>query len=328
MYIVTIHNGSYKGKPVSGAFPTRLNQLKLGNDKQTLYVVINEDSKDKWVRVPSKDAVSFEESVVSENIVTGPTVQETEDQILDRIKERFSALDNLVSGVMAGAIRALVVTGPAGVGKSFGIEQALTTKAALAGCRFQYEFIKGVANPLFLYKKMYEFREPGKILVLDDCDCVWTDPDTLNLFKAALDSSRKRTITWGSESRTLKQNEIPNSFEFQGSIIFISNIKFDKVRSETLREHLSAIESRCHYLDLTINDHKDKLYRIKQVIRDTELLTEYGFEEGKQKEILEFLEENIDKLREVSLRTIKKIADLMFFSPNWRELAKITCVKS
>lgn len=324
MYNITISNGSYRNKGISGTFDSKYNYLKLGNDKQTLYAVIQENGKDRWIRVPTKEAVTFDEQAMIPPVVA--ITAEDEEQILDRIKERFSALDSLVAGVMVGAIRALVVTGPAGVGKSHGIEQALAMKTAVSDFN-RYEVIKGVANPLFIYRKMYEFREPGKILVFDDCDCVFYEPDTLNLFKAALDSSRKRIVTWGSESRILKQNEIPNSFEFKGSIIFISNIKFDKVRSETLREHLSAIESRCHYLDLTINDHKDKLYRIKQVVRDTNILEEYGFEEGKQKEILTFLEENVDSLREVSLRTIKKIADLVFFSPNWKQLAKVTCVK-
>jgi hypothetical protein len=328
MYNVNITEGSHLGKPVAGNFISKYNHLKQGNDKKTLYAVIQENGKNKWIRVPSQTAATFAETSAPIIESAGLVSKETEDQILDRIRERFGVLENLVSGVMAGAIRALVVTGPAGVGKSYGIEHALAMKAAVAGHHFQYELIKGVANPLFIYKKLYEFRDPKRILVFDDCDCIFGDPDTLNLFKAALDSSRKRVITWGSESRILKQNDIPNSFDFQGSIIFISNIKFDKVRSETLREHLSAIESRCHYLDLTINDHKDKLYRIKQVVRDTSILAEYGFEEGKQKEILEFLEENVDNLREVSLRTIKKIADLVFFSPNWRQLAKVTCVKS
>ena len=91
------------------------------------------------------------------------------------------------------------------------------------------------------------------MLVLDDCDSVLVDDVALNILKAALDTSKKRVVSWNTESRVLRQEDLPNSFEFKGGVIFITNINFKNVRSKKLKEQLEALESRCHYLDLTID---------------------------------------------------------------------------
>ena len=251
-----------------------------------------------------------------------PVVEEDENQILDRIKARFAILDRLVNGVCQRAIKALVVSGPPGVGKTFGIEQQLEKQALVNNAH--YEFIKGTASALYIYQKLHEFADENSILVFDDCDSVFFDPVSLNLFKAALDSSVKRTITWGTESRILKERDIPNSFEFKGAIIFISNLKFDNVKSLALKEHLMAIESRCHYLDLTIDTPKDKLLRIKQVVRDSSMLSDYPFTDEVKSAIMTYIETHVTSLRELSLRTVKKIADLARYSETWEEIADIT----
>ena len=58
---------------------------------------------------------------------------------------------------------------------------------------------------------------------------------------------------------------MPNSFEFNGGVVFITNIKFDNVKSKKLQDHLQALQSRCHYLDLTIDSMRDRMLRIRQI---------------------------------------------------------------
>jgi hypothetical protein len=127
----------------------------------------------------------------------------------------------------------------------------------------------------------------------------------------------------------LRSEGVPDRFEFKGSAIFITNIKFEHVKSAKLKDHLGALESRCHYLDLTLDTTRDKMLRIKQIMMDG-MLDHYDFEDGVKEEMYEYVDENKDKLRELSLRTVIKIADLRKMSGSgdkWKRLAETTVMK-
>jgi len=165
--------------------------------------------------------------------------------------------------------------------------------------------------------------------VFDDCDSILLDDVALNLLKGALDSGKKRKISWLSESSSLRREGIPDSFEFKGSVIFITNLKFETMKSQKLRDHLDALQSRCHYLDLTLDTMRDKILRIKQIAKDGVLFKDYEFETETQDAIFEFMEKNQTRLREMSLRMALKIADLRKLSEgNWKRLAETTCMKA
>jgi hypothetical protein len=165
--------------------------------------------------------------------------------------------------------------------------------------------------------------------VFDDCDSILLDDVCLNLLKGALDSGKKRKISWLAESSALRREGIPDSFEFKGSVIFITNLKFDKMKSQKLRDHLDALQSRCHYLDLTLDTMRDKILRIKQIAQDGALFVDYEFEQCEQDDIIDFLTENANNMREMSLRMAIKIADLRKSFPlRWKEMARVTCMKA
>jgi DNA-binding NarL/FixJ family response regulator len=166
------------------------------------------------------------------------------------------------------------------------------------------------------------------VLVFDDCDSILLDDVSLNLLKGALDSGKKRKISWLADSRILRQEGIPDSFNFNGSVIFITNLKFDSMKSQKLKDHLEALQSRCHYLDLTLDTMRDKILRIKQIAADGELFKDYDFDQCVQDEIVEFMDTNKNKLREMSLRMALKIADLRkSFPMRWKAMAATTCMK-
>jgi hypothetical protein len=145
--------------------------------------------------------------------------------------------------------------------------------------------------------------------------------------KAALDSKKRRMIHWNTDSFKLRNEGVPDSFEFKGSAIFITNIKFDNVKSAKMRDHLSALESRCHYIDLAIDTDREKLLRIKQITNDG-MLDEYALSEEVVQEILDFIDINKKKLRELSLRTVLKVADLAkAFPDKWEAMAENTVMK-
>jgi hypothetical protein len=166
------------------------------------------------------------------------------------------------------------------------------------------------------------------MLVFDDCDSVLVDDVCLNLLKGALDSGKKRKISWLADSNLLRREGVPDSFEFKGSVVFITNLKFENIRSQKLRDHLDALQSRCHYLDLTLDSMQDKLLRIKQIAGDGDLFQSYNFNQEQQDTIIAFMEKNKDMLREMSLRMALKIADLVkSFPDRWEAMALVTCAK-
>jgi sporulation protein YlmC with PRC-barrel domain len=257
----------------------------------------------------------------------------SDEEIITRLRTRFGILEDMTKAVKKGDVRAMIVTGPPGVGKSFGVEKVLAKHDVFATVAQneklkKYEVVKGAMSAIGLYKKLYEFSDRKCILVFDDCDSVLLDDLALNILKAALDSSKKRTIHWNTDSRLLRQEGVPNSFDFNGGAIFITNIKFDHVRSKKLRDHLEALESRCHYLDLTIDTEREKILRIKQVVAECGMLDEYEFTPDAEQELIEFIDVNKKKLRELSLRMVLKLADLRKSMPlNWQTVAEVTCMR-
>jgi hypothetical protein len=269
---------------------------------------------------------SLEQKAVEKNLT------ETDQEIKDRMRQRFDIADDMTRAVKKGDIRAMIMTGPPGVGKSFGVETVLAKHDMFADIANdsklkKYEVVKGAMSAIGLYKKLYEFSDKKSILVFDDCDSVLLDDLSLNILKAALDSGKKRMICWNTDSRLLRSEGVPNAFEFKGGAIFITNIKFENVKSKKLQDHLAALESRCHYLDLTIDTEREKILRIEQIVEDG-MLKDYEFEQYTVDEILDFIKDNKKKLRELSLRMVLKLADLKKSMPaNWRAVAEVTCMR-
>jgi hypothetical protein len=257
--------------------------------------------------------------------------RESDESILQRLGERFEILDEMTKAVRTGDVRAMIVSGPPGVGKSFGVEKVLQKDGlfdTLAEKKPKFEIVKGAMSALGLYAKLYEFSDAKNVVVFDDCDSILMEDLSLNILKGALDSSERRFIAWNTDSRLLRSEGIPDRFEFKGAAIFITNIKFEHVKSKRLRDHLDALESRCHYIDLQMDTAREKILRIKQVVNDAGMLDRYDFDQVVKDEIVNFVVDNQEKLRELSLRMVLKLADLRkSFPKSWTAMAKTTCMK-
>ena len=255
--------------------------------------------------------------------------KETDEETIERLRERFDMLEDMTRACKKGDVRAMIVSGPPGVGKSHGVEKVLAKHdmiTTLANTAPKYVVVKGAMSPLGLYMKLFNYSAKDNVVVFDDCDSIFQDELSLNILKAALDSKKTRKIFWNTDSRALRSEGIPDQFEFKGSAVFITNLKFEKVKGK-LREHLEALESRCHYIDLTIDTDREKMLRIKQIVGDG-MLDEYAFEDDTAEEILDFVSINKDRLRELSLRTVLKIADLAkAFPAKWESMAENTVMR-
>ena len=256
--------------------------------------------------------------------------EETDEETIERLRERFDMLEDMTKATKKGDVRAMIVSGPPGVGKSHGVEKVLGKHdliATLGEKPPKYEVVKGAMSAIGLYCKLFKYADKDNVIVFDDCDSVLQDELSLNILKAALDSKKTRRIHWNTDSFKLRNEGVPDSFEFKGSAIFITNIKFDNVKSKKMRDHLEALESRCHYVDLTIDTEREKMLRIKQIVGDG-MLTEYKFAEEVHEEIIDFIDINKKRLRELSLRTVLKVADLAkAFPTKWEAMAENTVMK-
>jgi hypothetical protein len=261
-----------------------------------------------------------------------PISKESDAEIIERMRERFDILEDMTRAVKKGEVRAMIVSGAPGVGKSFGVEKVLAPHALLSDIANdsklkKFEIVKGAMSAIGLYKKLYEYSDKKCILVFDDCDSVLLDDIALNILKAALDTSKKRTISWNTDSRSLIAEGVPNSFEYKGGAIFITNINFANIKSKKLQDHLAALESRCHYIDLTIHTERDKMLRIKQIVGDG-MLKDYEFTTEQEAELVEFVDTNKKRLRELSLRTVLKAADLIkSFPSKWQRVAEVSLMR-
>ena len=336
---VRIKSGTYRNADVSGKSFQLVEQYKRTPNGGFVTVKnggafpgLPEQIRIKVAGVAAYEFVTGSETIVQEVTSVQENATETDEQVMARIRERFEILSEMTQAATTGDIRAMIVSGPPGVGKSYGVEleiEKATLFDQIAGRKLRAEVVKGSATPIGLYQALYKYSDENCVLVFDDCDSILLDDVCLNLLKGALDSGKKRKISWLSESSALRREGIPDQFEFKGSVIFITNLKFDQMKSQKLRDHLDALQSRCHYLDLTLDTMRDKVLRIKQIASDGVLFEGYDFEQVVQDEIIEFMNVNKMKLREMSLRMALKIADLRKSFPlKWKLMATTTCMKA
>ena len=334
---VKIKNGSYRNQAISNEVFPLVKHYQHGSKGGFVTVDgTGKFDKDK-IRITIGSAADYEVVDASEyddnqhfNVV-GPVVLKTDEERIAEIAQRFGILDLMTKATINGEIRSMIVSGPPGVGKSFTVEHEIeraTMFDQLAGRQLRHAVVKGAATAIGLYQTLYRYSDLNSVVVFDDCDSILFDEQSLNLLKGALDSGKTRRISWLSESSALRKEGIPTSFNFNGSVIFITNLKFDKVKSQRIKDHLEALHSRCHYLDLTLDTLHDKFLRIKQIASTGQLFENFNFEQCVQDEIIDFMEEHQHKLNEVSLRMAIKIAELRKSFPiEWKTMSRVTCMK-
>jgi len=330
---VKVKTGTYrKNDIVDTVFPI-IKPLNIG--KKGAFITVNgsEVMGDQFASIrvliedPTTDLEYVTPSVYAEQpkIDLKPKKEENDEEAIERIRERFDILDRMTHAVAEGTVRGMIVSGPPGVGKSFGVESIIDmydAETKLAGRPPRTEVVKGSMTPIGLYQTLFNNSAKGDILVFDDCDSILFDEVCLNMLKAVLDSGKKRTISWKSESVALRREGIPDRFEFSGGVIFITNVNFENVRSKKIQDHLAALMSRCHYMDLEMDSVNDRFLRIHQIVGDG-MLDDYKFGEEGNAEVVDFMHEKSSRLREISLRMVLKIADLKQMSPDtWKGLAE------
>jgi hypothetical protein len=320
MYDVTILSGKVRGNQIQDVRCKLMNPIKHGArgwygnfDIQGVGVV--------RVYLPHENAILMHKKTQSSSDLDEAL---TDQQISERIEDRMKILRELTTGVGSGDILSLIVSGAPGMGKSVGIQKILDESKHTHG--IEYNKISGnIVSGYQLYQTLYENSEENSVLVLDDCDGLLFDITCLNMLKAALESGGKpRIVDYHSDS--VVHLGIPKSFEFRGSIIFITNINFQQeiAKEKNISKHLRALVDRSLYLDLTIHTRREIWCRIHTMVTKHDMLGKFSFDSYIIDQILDYVKVRQDDFfPNLSLRTVVQLAQFVKTTPNgWRRLSE------
>lgn len=234
------------------------------------------------------------------------------------INDRFGFVEKLVTMVASGVQPSAVITGEGGLGKTYTVTKTLEANGykditelaefqvgTVINTRKCFTMVKGYSTAKGLYRTLFENNK--SIIVFDDCDAVLKDPVALNLLKGALDSYGKRVISWNADMR---DEDLPRSFNFEGRVIFISNMDQDKIDQ--------AIRSRSMMIDLSMS-HDQKIDRMEFIAGSAEFLPEYDAQA--KKDALNLIREVGSDAKEISLRTLISVTKIRAANKEWRDLA-------
>jgi hypothetical protein len=245
--------------------------------------------------------------------------------ILTDLKERFDILTLLTKGAVHRNVRAMVVTGAPGVGKTYTVEQILSTGDV------PHEIVRGSMSAINLYMTAYQYRKPGSVIVLDDADSIFNDEEALNILKALCDTSSTRKVSYMKEAQQLKDAEIPKSFEFDGAMIFISNLDFQKFVDEgknKYAQHFEALMSRSLYLDLRLHTRAELGVWVNHIAKAGKIFERENVPANLVFPILSFLDSNRETLRELSIRTLMKLCQMAKSQPtSWERMARVLLLR-
>lgn len=270
----------------------------------------------------------FSADLEIEGVVAAPVVVESDKELDARIRETYVTLDKLVAAVADNKVNSLIVAGAPGLGKSYEVNRILIQ---INSGDYGYVFHRGYIKATHLFRLLWENRAAGQTVVLDDVDSIFADETALNILKAALELKETRMVSWGSEKQFTDQDgeEIPRYFDYQGNVIFLTNLNFSELAAGNNKNsaHLSALESRSLVLDLKIKTKREVMAKIKLTVRDG-MLRSKGLTEPEENELLAFMDEHLDKMKEISLRSMEKLAALFLMDKtDWKPMARTVMLK-
>jgi hypothetical protein len=204
----------------------------------------------------------------------------------------------------------MIITGEGGLGKTFTVMKEIKKRDLVE--EFDFTVIKGYSTPRGLYRTLYENSD--KLIVFDDCDEVLKDPTAKNLLKGALDSYDERKISWITNKEL---PDLPSDFEFNGRIIFISNLAPEKIEQ--------AILSRSMSIDLSMTPQV-KIERMRNILDKIRPDVPLDIKE----ECLDLLDDNKQYCQDLNFRTLMKIIGMRTDPDNsadWYDMAiyAMTC---
>lgn len=277
--------------------------------------------------------------------VTVSTPDATEVYAGFSIDERFAHTEQLVYMVINGTAKSCLITGEGGVGKTYLVVKCLETagkvnvnkcaptieeleevkvsveddeivieqKVAKAMNRPTGDFVvvKGYASAAALYRILWENR--NRIIIFDDCDSVFKHTDALMLLKSALDSYEERWVAWNVERQ--RETDLPDSFQFKGAIIFISNLPLEKIDE--------AVRTRCFKVDISMTKQQ-RIARIRSQLPNV-MIENPKVTPQVREEALALMEKHLKVIKDVNFRSLMNVISVRIDpnvgqKPDWEKL--------
>jgi hypothetical protein len=292
----------------------------------TTVTAVNFDAKtgNYFAKVGAKTIKSYSKAYVERKVkamvgdIATAVAAATEKQNRYGINERFGFVEKLVTMVANNVQPSAVITGEGGLGKTYTVTKTLESNGykdisdladfqvgAVINTRKCFTMVKGFSTAKGLYRTLFENNK--SVIVFDDCDAVLKDPVALNILKSALDSYGKRIISWNADMR---DDDLPRSFNFEGRVIFISNMEQDRIDQ--------AIRSRSMMIDLSMTKDQ-KIDRMEFIAKSPEFLPEY--DATSKEDALALIREIKDECKEISLRTLISVTKVRASNKEWKDLA-------
>lgn len=238
----------------------------------------------------------------------------TDNEVLVQTKQRFEIFRTLIDETMGGSIKSLIASSSAGLGKSYTVEDALEQrrKKIVTG---RFKILKGGnVSAIGLYEQAYAMRNPGDVIILDDSDSIFDDEGALNILKALLDTSLVRRVTWYTDHPRFKGDDaIPQEFIYEGAMIFCTNLNFQQYIDHGIGRyvpHMVALMSRSIYLDLKMHTRREVAMWARYIVQTFHILQSIGLSKADEVMLTDWIVENKDNLRELSIRTVLKLGQI------------------
>lgn len=234
--------------------------------------------------------------------------KELEEPLNPDVNTRFRYFDKMLDLALHRKLPCLCVVGKGGIGKSFQTKLRINANSLDEG---DYRFVKGYSTARALYNTLHEYKD--KVLILDDCDSVLKDANARNILKSVLDSNTCREVSWLSQS---KGDSVPSTFEFTGTVIFLSNWGKDEF-DQTILSRATMID-----LHLTVDELIDRMAKIIDYLDVGKTLS------TKQKRVLlHLMRKYKHTVYDLNLRTLRKAVTIYEESGGNLELTRYQIIQ-
>jgi hypothetical protein len=228
--------------------------------------------------------------------------------------ESMDHLKGLVQGLIKGSFNALFVAGRGGTGKTQTVEDTLSA----AGLSDGHGYYKntGTASAAGMYRLLYKHRE--NIILFDDSDGALNDQDGRNLIKAATDTKKVRKLAWNKATEMTDEEgkTIPKDFEFEGRIIFISNLGINKLDPD------GALRTRAFVIAVDPTP-EEMIDFMEKIVDKIELEDGLSLTKKQRREVLDVIR-NSKRRNQATLRTLVRGLNLAASgADNWKRLIEL-----
>jgi len=274
-------------------------------------------------------------------------------------EQRWQALDGHYDRLrkflmmVAKGKKSLIVNGDAGMGKTEFTSDIIETYAKKHKKKCGKN--SGSLTAVELYVRLHKFRKEGEVFVIDDTDRIFDTVESVEVLKAALDTRGNKQVDWGKAYSThLARHKCPTSFTYKGKVIIITNrnIRYAPTETPTAKQAMVApLKSRMGYFPAGLPNPEWKIEALRMFAsgyqskkdpkaspytlrcaddivlhkKDQLAKTDKDWKKDSKKivlnEIIDFIEEQIDELNEISFRTVyQAIGYRNEYPDDWKDM--------